>query len=109
MFISDEFNVEKNKSYGDLTTQELHLLSESLCVRLNLFNQKYPAFLPQVVFAMMHHPNLSLSDRATLDSYCTLFELDWRGDRVIDNREEFMMTNPVYMDQRDASNTRHLE
>ena len=39
MFVSDEFGVEKNKTYDTLTTGELHMLVESLCVRLNLFSQ----------------------------------------------------------------------
>jgi len=60
----DEFGKDRlNKAYGELTSRELHLLIESLCVRLNLFQQKYPAFLPQVVKAVMEHPNLANSDR----------------------------------------------
>jgi hypothetical protein len=58
MFVSDEFGVEKTKTYSTLTTAELHMLVESLCVRLNLFNQTYPAFVPQVVKAIMEHENL---------------------------------------------------
>lgn len=58
MFVSDEFGVEKTKTYSTLTTAELHMLVESLCVRLNLFNQTYPAFVPQVVKAIMEHDNL---------------------------------------------------
>ena len=38
MLTTDEFgNDRPKKSYGQLSTQELHLLSEGLCVRLNLF------------------------------------------------------------------------
>ena len=34
----DEFGQDRaDKSYDELTTRELHLLTESLCVRLNLF------------------------------------------------------------------------
>ncbi|MFO0116123.1 MAG: hypothetical protein ACK521_00370 [bacterium] len=36
----------KKKIYSSLTTKELNTLVESLVVRLNLFSQKYPAFLP---------------------------------------------------------------
>lgn len=59
----------------------------------------------------MEHPNLSNFDRANLDTYCTVFELDWRGDRSIDNREEFLMTNPVYMHKKDwlATETSHFD
>jgi hypothetical protein len=101
----------KNKKYSSLTTKELNMLVESLVVRLNMFSQKYPAFLPQVVKAIMEHPNLSNFDRANLDTYCTVFELDWRGDRSIDNRDEFLMTNPVYMHKKDwlATETTHFD
>ena len=38
MLVTDEFgNENAKKSYNQLTTRELHLLTESLCVRLNLF------------------------------------------------------------------------
>ena len=38
MLTTDEFGKERvPKAYDELTTRELHLLSESLCVRLNLF------------------------------------------------------------------------
>lgn len=58
----------------------------------------------------MEHPNLSNFDRANLDTYCTVFELDWRGDRNIDNREEFLMTNPIYINRKEwlATNTDHF-
>ena len=39
-----------------------------------------------------------------LNAYCKLFELDWRGDSSLDNREQFMFTNPVYMHEKDRSN-----
>lgn len=105
--VTDEFGAAKSKTYDSLTTKELHMLIESLCVRLNLFNQKYPAFLPQVVQALMEHPNLARSDRSHLDTYCVLFELDWRGDRHISNRDEFMATNPIYT--RDSTSAARLE
>jgi hypothetical protein len=98
MLTTDEFGEDRiKKAYGELTTRELHLLSESLCVRLNLFQQKYPAFLPQVVKAVMEHKNLANSDRYQMEAFCRLFEMDWRGDTALKNREEFMFSNPVYM------------
>lgn len=111
--VSQMLTVDKSKQrkkYSQLTTKELNALVESLVVRLNLFSQRYPAFLPQVVKAIMEHPNLSSFDRANLDTYCTVFELDWRGDRNIDNREEFMLSNPIYMHRKDwlATNTEHF-
>ena len=38
-----------------------------------------------------------------LDTYCKLFELDWRGDAALENREQFMMSNPVYLNANDKS------
>jgi len=38
-----------------------------------------------------------------LSTYCKMFELDWRGDHAIENREQFMLTNPVYMNEYDRS------
>jgi len=37
---------ESPKNYDDLTSLELHNLSESLAIRLHLFNYEYPRFLP---------------------------------------------------------------
>jgi hypothetical protein len=37
---------QKSTDYDSLTTEQLHDLTESLVVRLNMFKQKYPAFLP---------------------------------------------------------------
>ena len=63
-----------------MTTEQLHDLTESLVVRLNMFKQKYPAFLPQVFKAIFEHENCARSDRSTIETFSTLFELDWRGD-----------------------------
>jgi len=105
MLTTDQFgNEQPSKKYSDLTTAELHMLVESISVRLNLFNNKYPAFIPHVVKAIMEHENLANSDRSTLQTYCTLFELDWMGDKVLENREELLMTNPVYMHGKHMSN-----
>lgn len=47
LLTTEEFgNDAPEKTYRQMTTRELHLLTESLCVRLNLFQKKYPAFLP---------------------------------------------------------------
>jgi len=39
-------NTIENKEYAHLTSKELHSLTENLCLRLYLFNYKYPAFVP---------------------------------------------------------------
>lgn len=98
MLIADEFGNPIDKDYKDLTSRELHSLSENLCLRMYLFNYDYPAFLPQVVRAVMEHPSLNRSDKDQLDLYCRMFELDWRGDRSHNNKQEFMATNPIYLD-----------
>lgn len=96
--VTDEFGTKsKKKEYNDLTTGELKMISESICVRMNLFDGKYPAFVPQAVKAVMEHPNLASSDRSKLDAFSTIFELDWRGDRDITNKREFLATNPVHL------------
>jgi len=51
----------------------------------------------------MEHPNLARSDRETLDTYCKMFELDWRADHSIKNRDELMATNPIYLHPHDKS------
>jgi|DEB0MinimDraft_12_1074336.scaffolds.fasta_scaffold21400_1 hypothetical protein len=33
-----------------------------------------------------------------------MFELDWRGDRDIANKREFLSTNPIYLGDHDKSN-----
>jgi hypothetical protein len=77
-----------------MTTHELHLLAENLSVRLNMLysskrgpSDRYPAYLPQVIKAIMEHPNLANSDKNLIDTYCYLFELDWRGDREMRNQD----------------------
>jgi len=55
-------NSQAEKPYKDITSEELGRITESLCVRLNLFEGTYPAFLPQAVKAVMEHPNLRSSD-----------------------------------------------
>ena len=47
MLTKDEFgNSVNQKRYEELTSSELHMLVESLSIRLNLFNNKYPSFVP---------------------------------------------------------------
>jgi len=59
--------------------------------------------MPQAVRAVMEHPNLARSDRETLSTYCKIFELDWRLDHSIANRDEPMATNPIYLNASDRS------
>jgi len=66
-----------------------------------LFQGEYPGFLPHAVKGIMENPNLTRSDRATLDAYCKLFSLDWRGDMTLANRDEFMATHPIYISKDD--------
>ena len=100
--ITDEFGAKAaNKDYKDLTTRELNQISESISVRLNLFEGSYPSFMPQAVKAVMEHPNLAKTDYAKLDTFCRMFELDWRGDRAISNKQEFLATNPIYLTEKD--------
>jgi hypothetical protein len=94
---NDEFGKKTSeKDYKNLTSSELERISESICVRLNLFNGDYPAFMPQAVKAVMEHPSLAKSDYSKLEAFARMFELDWRGDRTLANKKEFLATNPVY-------------
>ena len=88
--VADEHGNAINKEYKDLTSRELGVISENLTVRLYLFNYEYPNFLPQAIKAVMEHPNLHKSDRDLLDTYCKLFELDWRGDKTQAGREQLL-------------------
>ena len=49
---SDEFGMEINKSYDEMTSNELHTICESIAVRLYLFNYDYPEFLKQAIKAI---------------------------------------------------------
>ena len=94
----------ETRTYQDLTTSDLNRISEALVARLGMFNGRYPAFMPHLVKAIMEHPNLSQSDHQLVKTYCQMFELDWRGDRDIKNKKEYLATNPVYINSRDRSN-----
>ena len=89
------------KSYRDLTSNELSRITESIVQRLYLFEGSFPAFLPQAVKAIMEHPNMSQSDQQKMDTFSKMFELDWRGDRSVTNKREFMSLNPVYLNTKD--------
>ena len=103
----DEFgNQAVTKPYEDLTTNELGRISELVSIRLHLFNGNYPEFMPQAVKAVMEHPNLSKVDYDKLNTFSRMFELDWRGDRSLKNKKEFLATNPVYLGTRDQTNFR---
>jgi len=63
LLIQDEYGNPIEKEYKDLTSRELHTLTENLCLRLYLFNYEYPAFVPQIIRAVREHPNILKSDR----------------------------------------------
>jgi hypothetical protein len=86
LLIQDEYGNPIDKEYKDLTSRELHTLTENMCLRLYLFNYEYPAFVPQIIRAVREHPSLLKSDRDQLELYCRMFELDWRGDRSSENK-----------------------
>lgn len=105
MLETDEFgNKTPEKSYADLTTDELSRITESIVARLHLFNGEYPAFMPQAVRAVMEHPSLAHADYDKVNTFAKMFELDWRGDRAISNKKEFLSSHPVYLRAQDQSN-----
>jgi hypothetical protein len=60
--------------------------------------------MPQVVKGIMEHENLSRVDFDKLSTFTRIFELDWRGDRSVSNKREFLATNPIYLKEQDKSN-----
>jgi len=57
LLVVDEYGNKIDKEYKDLSSRELHIISENLAIRLYLFNYEYPSFLPQAVQALYEHPN----------------------------------------------------
>lgn len=105
LLTQDEFGNEVSaKGYNDLTTRDLSRIAESISVRLHIFNGEYPEFMPQTVKAILEHPNLSMVDYDKLNTFSRMFELDWRGDRSIANKNEFLATKPIYINENDKSN-----
>lgn len=51
-----------------------------------------------MVRAILEHPNLLKSDRDLVETYCRMFELDWKGDHNIENRTGLLFQNPIYLD-----------
>ena len=81
-----------------MTSKELNIIVENIALRLYLFNYDYPTFIPQAIRAIMEHPNLLKSDKAMIETYCKIFELDWKGvnESILNN--EFMSTHPIYLE-----------
>lgn len=46
----------------------------------------------------MDHPNLAKSDKDMLDTYCKIFEVDWRGIKSAEQNKEFMYSNPIHVE-----------
>ena len=80
------------------------MISESLSVRMHLFKGEYPAFMPQAVKAVLEHPNLARADFEKLDAFSKMFELDWRADRSVPNKNQLLATHPIYLNEKDQSN-----
>jgi hypothetical protein len=36
--------------------------------------------MPAIIKGLMEHPNISRTDYSMIDTFCIIFELDWRGD-----------------------------
>jgi len=70
LLTADEHGNPIKKNYTDLTSRDLSVIAENVCVRLYLFNYEYPSFVPQMVKALVEHPNLLKSDQNLLRTYC---------------------------------------
>jgi hypothetical protein len=91
------------QNYQEMSSDHLHTLVEDICTRLNMFQRDYPGFMPHAVRAIFEHPNLTRTDRTTLDAYCKMFKLDWRLDTDIENKDKFMSSNPIYLRKEDRT------
>ena len=58
--------------------------------------------MPAVIKGIMEHPNTSKSDYSLIDTFCEIFEIDWRGDKSVNNKKEFLATNPIYLNFKDT-------
>ena len=85
------------KKYSELTSLELSTISKNLAVRLYMFNYEYPTFLTEMIKGVIEHPSILHSDRVHLETFCKMFELDWRGDKTFKNKEEFLSRRPIYL------------
>lgn len=52
----------------------------------------------------MEHPNLALVDYDKLNTFSRMFELDWRGDRSLANKSDFLASKPIYISENDRGN-----
>lgn len=95
----------RKTDYKQLSSRDLHQITEALSVRLHALDKEYPAFLPHAVLAIMEHPNLAKNDRYHLESYCKMFELDWRMDSHYTNLDQLLLKKPIYLNSQDRSNT----
>ena len=63
-----------------------------------MFNYDYPSFLPQAIQAIVEHPNAQQSDKDLLNTYCKLFELDWKGEKTQLKTEDLLCHQPLRLD-----------
>lgn len=66
------------KKFNEITTEDLNEFVEGLCQRLIMFNGSFPNFLPHLVREIINHPNLNVMDKEQLESYCNMFEFEWK-------------------------------
>ncbi len=52
----------------------------------------------------MEHPHISNTSYYKMEAITKMFELDWRGDRTLKNKKEFLATHPLYLHPRGQSN-----
>ena len=67
------------KPYENISELELREFVTGLCNRMLLFD-KFPGFMPYLVYEVYKHPNLNKVDRDHLVAYSDMFDIKWRGD-----------------------------
>jgi hypothetical protein len=80
------------KDYKEINESDLNEFVNGLCSRMLLFGKDFPSFLPYLVSEVVNHPSINLFDKEQLESYCDMFEMQWREDPL-----KPLLASPVYL------------
>ena len=54
----------------------------------------FPEFMPHLIILLMRNPHTSVIDKEKLETYCDMYELNWKG-----NAEKTLAMSPVDMSE----------
>ena len=80
-----------SKDYKEINDKDLNEFVEGLSQRMIMFNGSFPNFLPHLVREIVNHPNINIMDKEYLESYCKIFELEWK-----ENPDQPLWLSPIY-------------